>query len=42
MAKPKNKAFIRLDRRIKAWNETCKSVGADKSRGYRKPGSMKK
>ncbi len=42
MAKAKNKAFKRLDARIKAWNETCKSVGSDKSRGYRKPGSMKK
>lgn len=42
MAKSKNKSFKRLDSRIKAWQETCKLVGADKSRGYRKPGSMKK
>lgn len=42
MSKSRNKAYRRLDRRIKAWQETCKLVGADKSRGYRKPGSMKK
>lgn len=42
MSKPKRKAFQRLDRRIKAWQETCKSIGAAKVGGYRKPGSMKK
>ncbi len=42
MAKSRNKSYKRLDRRIKSWNETCKVLGADKARGYRKPGSMKK
>lgn len=42
MSKSKNKSFKRLDRRIKAWNETCKAVGPERARGYRKPGSMKK
>lgn len=42
MSKCKNKALDRLDRRVKDWSETCKRVGAEKSRGYRKPGSMKK
>ncbi len=42
MGKRLNKAYKRLDARRKAWAETCKAVGAEKSRGYRKPGSMKK
>ncbi len=42
MSKSRNKSFRRLDVRIKAWEATCKAVGADKARGYRKPGSMKK
>lgn len=42
MSKPKRKAFQRLDRRIKSWQETCKNIGAAKVGGYRKPGSMKK
>lgn len=40
MSKRKNKAFRRLDQRIKAWEITCKSV--KNVTAYRKPGSMKK
>ncbi len=43
MSKRKNKALDRLDRRVKAWQATIKSLPSGTNpAGYRKPGSMKK
>jgi hypothetical protein len=42
MAKPQHKAFKRLDRRIKAWNDTVASRNVKNPAAFRKPGSMKR
>lgn len=44
MAKYKRRAFIKLDARIKRWEENCRLADArspGSSRGLRRPGSMK-